>query len=55
MLDFNHRPKIHEQIGVLIDAALSADRDKQPRRNYLGASRLGVACERALQYEKHGR
>ena len=51
MLDFNHRPKIHEQIGVLIDAALSADRDKQPRRNYLGASRLGVACERALQYE----
>jgi hypothetical protein len=51
MLDFNHRPKIHEQIGVLIDAALSADRDNQPRRNYLGASRLGVACERALQYE----
>ena len=51
MLDFNHRPKIHEQIGVLIDAALSSDRDKQPRRNYLGASRLGVACERALQYE----
>ena len=21
MLDFNHRPKIHEQIGVLIDTA----------------------------------
>ena len=21
MLDFNHRPKIHEQIGALIDAA----------------------------------
>lgn len=51
MLDFNHRPHIHEQIGVLIDTALSEDRDKQPRRNYLGASRLGVACERALQYE----
>ena len=51
MLDFNHRPKIHEQIGALIDAALSAERDNQPRRNYLGASRLGVACERALQYE----
>ena len=51
MLDFNHRPKIHEQIGELIDAALSSDRDKQPRRNYLGASRLGVACGRALQYE----
>ena len=51
MLDFNHRPKIHEQIGVLIDTALSAERDNQARRNYLGASRLGVACERALQYE----
>lgn len=51
MLDFNHRPKLHEQIGALIDAALSSDRDKQPQRTYLGASRLGVACERALQYE----
>ena len=51
MLDFNSRPKIHEQIGALIDAALRSDRDNQPRRHYLGASRLGVACERALQYE----
>ena len=51
MLDFNKRTKIHEQIGVLIDTALSVERDNQPRRNYLGASRLGVACERALQYE----
>ena len=51
MLDFNHRPKIHEQIGDLIDAALLAERQQQTPRNYLGASRLGVACERALQYE----
>ena len=51
MLDFNHRPKIHEQIGALIDAALASDRDGQAPRTYLGASRLGVACERALQYE----
>ena len=51
MLDFNSRPKIHEQIGALIDAALAGDRDGQAPRTYLGASRLGVACERALQYE----
>ncbi len=51
MLDFNHRPKIHEQIGELIDAALRQQRDRQAPRNYLGASRLGIACERALQYE----
>jgi hypothetical protein len=51
MLDFNHRPKLHEQITALIDGALSTDRAAQPRRAYLGASRLGVTCERALQYE----
>jgi len=51
MLDFNHRPKIHEQISELIDAARLAERQQQAQRNYLGASRLGVACERALQYE----
>ena len=54
MLDFNHRPKIHEQISELIDAALLAERQQQTPRNYLGASRLGVACERALQYEYAG-
>lgn len=51
MLDFNHRPKVHEQISDLIDAALAKDREGQAPRTYLGASRLGVACERALQYE----
>lgn len=51
MLDFNHRPKIQEQITALIDKALSGDRATEPHRQYLGASRLGVACERALQYE----
>jgi hypothetical protein len=51
MLDFNHRPQIHEQISGLIDAALQAQRQQQAPRNYLGASRLGVICDRALQYE----
>ena len=51
MLDFNHRPKLHEQIGDLIDAALTRNRGSEAPRRYLGASRLGVACERALQYE----
>jgi len=32
MLDFNHRPKVHEQISDLIDAALASDRDGQPPR-----------------------
>ena len=51
MLDFNHRPRLHEQIGDLIDAALTRNRGSEAPRRYLGASRLGVACERALQYE----
>ena len=51
MLDFNHRPKIFDQISGLIDRALTHEREGQAPRDYLGASRLGVACERALQYE----
>lgn len=51
MLDFNHRPKFHEQVCAHIDAALVAERAQQAARRYLGGSRLGVECIRALQYE----
>ena len=54
MLDFNHRPKVHEVLTAHIDAALTAERGGQERRTYLGASRLGVACDRGLQYEFAG-
>ena len=50
MLDFNHRPSMAERINALVDAALIAERDATPPRTYLGASRLGHACERALQF-----
>ena len=51
MLDYNHRPKFQERVGAVIDEALARERASQTPRRYLGASRLGVACERALQYE----
>lgn len=51
MLDFNHRPTLSEAVTTLVDEALQARQAKQAARNYLGASRLGVACDRALQYE----
>lgn len=51
MLDFNHRPRLDEQITALIDTALIQAHAEQRPRDYLGASRLGVSCERALQYE----
>ena len=34
-----------------VDAALEAERAATPPRDYLGGSRLGHACERALQFE----
>ncbi|MDP7151661.1 MAG: hypothetical protein QGI70_11895, partial [Paracoccaceae bacterium] len=54
MLDFNPRPSMAERINALVDAALLAARAPTPPRTYLGASRLGHACERALQFEFAG-
>ncbi len=51
ILDFNHRPTMGERINDLVDVALIAERDAETPRTYLGASRLGIACERALQFE----
>jgi hypothetical protein len=49
MLNFNHRTKFHERVTSLIDVALVHERSQQTSRTYLGASRLGASCERALQ------
>jgi hypothetical protein len=54
MLDFNRRPKLAELVNAGIDAALVADRAMIPPRDYLGGSRLGHPCERALQFEFAG-
>lgn len=54
MLDFNHRSLIAERINALIDGSLDAMRAMTPPRTYLGGSRLGQPCERALQFEFAG-
>jgi len=54
MLDFNLRPAFHERLTGFIDAALDAERAEQTPRNYLGASRLGAACERAVTDRPNG-
>ena len=64
ILDFNHgsdRPAQDPRalpaamrINDLVDAALIAERDKQTRREYLGASMLGDPCSRRIQYEYVG-
>ncbi len=51
MLDYNHRKTLAEAITDHIDAGLQQQRAKQKARHYLGASSLGVACDRALQYD----
>lgn len=51
MLNFNHTQKPEERLVALIDRALRERAAAQPRRLYLGASRLGIHRERALQYE----
>jgi hypothetical protein len=54
MLDFNHRPSVTEKINAAIDAALVEENAGRAPRDYLGGSRIGHACERALQFEFAG-
>lgn len=54
MLDYNHRPTCAERVNAVIDKAIEAERAATPPRTYLGGSRLGQACERALQFEFTG-
>ena len=51
MLDFNSRSQTSGHVNAAIDAALVANNAATPPRTYLGGSRLGHACERALQFE----
>jgi hypothetical protein len=51
MIDFNPSSSISGQVTELLDAGLQRGRAQQAPREYLGGSRLGAACERALQYE----
>ncbi|MCW7536247.1 PD-(D/E)XK nuclease family protein [Aquabacterium sp. A7-Y] len=51
MMDFNPTSSLGERVEALIDDGLQRQAAAQPARDYLGASRVGVACERALQFE----
>lgn len=51
MMDFNSSTSVSAQLQSVVDAALTAERDATPARDYLGASGLGVPCERQLQYQ----
>ena len=51
MLDFNSTSRAADAVNAAIDASLQSSNAATPPRGYLGGSRLGHACERALQFE----
>ena len=51
MLDLNSRSQTSMHVNATIDGALVARNLATPPRSYLGGSRLGHVCERALQFE----
>lgn len=51
MIDLNSKDVLSNSINSQIDNALILENKKQAKRSYLGGSRIGVDCERALQYE----
>lgn len=54
MLDYNHARGFAETLNDVVDAALVDENAARPPREYLGGSRVGHACERALQFEFAG-
>lgn len=51
MIDLSSKRMLSPKLNALIDAALVAEHGQQEKRTYLGGSRIGVECERALQFE----
>ncbi len=54
MLNFNHTRSCAETLNDAIDVALTRENATRPPRDYLGGSRIGHPCERALQFEFAG-
>ena len=54
MLDYNHKPKFADRVNAVVDERLASENAARQPRAYLGGSRLGHACERALQFEFAG-
>ena len=51
MIDLNSSSQLSDRINNLIDKAIVEKNNKEPARNYLGGSRIGIECERQAQFE----
>ena len=54
MLDFSNTRYFREFLNEMIDESLEHENAARAPRDYLGGSRVGHACERALQFEFAG-
>lgn len=54
MLDYNRTIKFADRLNAVVDQGLVTANAARPPRDYLGGSRIGHACERALQFEFAG-
>jgi hypothetical protein len=54
MLDYNHKASFAERLNEILDVALAGEDAARVPRDYLGGSRVGHPCERALQFEFAG-
>jgi len=54
MLDYNRHLKFGEILNAVVDTALVVENAATTPRDYLGGSRIGHPCERALQFEFAG-
>lgn len=50
MLDFNSRSHLSDRINFLIDRSIDTTASESQARDYLGASVIGHACERHVQF-----
>lgn len=55
-MDFTPKPSAEwsANFEAIIDRAMQAKQQAEPRRNYIGASRVGEECLRKLGFEFHG-
>lgn len=51
MIDLSSKRMLSAKLNPVIDRAIEAERSNEQPRDYLGGSRIGVECERALQFE----
>lgn len=51
MIDLASKKMLSDKLNPLLEVVLEAQNKSEPKRRYLGGSRIGAECERMLQFE----